>query len=94
MKQLDPFYQDYNDLRIGSDLESLTDHHDELLEVEWIALGQGSVDLVLEQIVDRLGPILHLRLDLVDQIQHLVKDIFEHLRVIEYGLLDDLDYIE
>ncbi len=60
MEQFDPLDEDDNDVALGGRVEALPDDLDEALQVEGVALTQGRVHLVLQQVVHALRPLLEL----------------------------------
>lgn len=96
MEQFDPLDEHDDDVALGGRVEALPDDLDEALQVEGVALAQGRVHLVLQQVVHALRPLLELQgpLLLIDHVEHVHEDILELLVVVKYGLLDDFDNVE
>ena len=96
MEELDPLDEDDNDIGVLIHVELVTDVLDKLLQVERVALRQCIVDLVLEEIIDTLGPLLQLIHGgrVYHQVYDPVEDFLEDLLPIEDGLFDDLNDVE
>lgn len=96
MEQFDPLDEHDDDVTLGGRVEALPDDLDEALQVEGVALAQGRVYLVLQQVVHALRPLLELQgpLLLIDHVEHVHEDILELLIVVKYCLLDDFDNVE
>ena len=96
MEELDPLDEDDNDIGVLIHVELVTDVLDKLLQVERVALRQCIVDLVLEEIIDTLGPLLQLingcrvNHQVYDPVEYLLEDLLS----VKDGLFDDLNDIE
>lgn len=96
MEELDPLDEDDDDIWVLIDVKLITDVLDQLLQVERVALRQGIVHLVLEEIIDTFGPLLQLIHGgrVYHQVYDPVEDFLEDLLPIEDGLFDDLNDVE
>ena len=106
MEELDPLDEDDNDIGVLIHVELVTDVLDKLLQVERVALRQCIVDLVLEEIIDTLGPLLQLihggrvNHQVYDPIEYLLEDLlsvkdslFDDLNDVEQGITSSLLYL-
>ncbi len=96
MQELDPLDEDDNDIGVLIDVELVTDVLDQLLQVERVALRQGIVYLILEEVIDTLGPLLQLihggRVN--HQVYNPIEDFLEDVLPIEDGFFNDLNDVE